>query len=71
MANNTPLPCMLLGQCLSELKLYDKLETDSDPDKVIEPCLGWINNFKGSGTYSHIQHHKIQADYSEGLLTFW
>jgi len=40
MANNTPLPCMLLGQCLSELKLYDKLETDSDPDKVIEPCLG-------------------------------
>ena len=36
MANKTPLTCNLLEQCPSDLKLYDRLETDSDPDKVIQ-----------------------------------
>jgi hypothetical protein len=52
---------MLLGQYPSELKLYERLETDSDPDKVIEPSLGGINNLKVSGIFSHVQYHKIQT----------
>ena len=59
-----PLPSNLLEQRPSDLKLYDRQETDPNPDKLTEPCLGWINNLKVSGMYSHILHHKIQTTYN-------
>ena len=35
-----PLPSNLLEQRPSDLKLYDRQETDPNPDKLTEPCLG-------------------------------